>query len=152
MKSTHLAPCGTLTLIQPEEAHSFLSFSSCIELCLLGRPGGRRSQRLLHLSPLFVNYPPSLKTTQPLCSHRDFGPRFLIPLLAHYICISATLLCHVVSSIVPTASATIVTVHKGLLCQSRPRLALSLLTLHPRQKSFSLENTSGTSQGLNFED
>lgn len=45
-----LDPCVTFALAQLVEAHSFLSFSPCIELCLSGRPGGRRTQRSLHLS------------------------------------------------------------------------------------------------------
>lgn len=61
----------TFMLILPVEAHSFLSFSPCIELCLSGRPGGRRSQRLLHLSPLLVNPPkqPNLSVPTMTLAH-----------------------------------------------------------------------------------
>ena len=44
-----LAPSVTFTPAHLVEAHSYLSFSLCIELCLSGQPGGRRTQRLLHL-------------------------------------------------------------------------------------------------------
>lgn len=131
---TPVAPCVTITQIRPVEAHSFLSFSPCVELCLSGQPGGRRAQRLLHLSLLLVNKPP--QNNKPLCAHHDFGPVFLVPLLARYFCIFATLLCCVFPSIVPTASATNVTVHKLLLYQRRPTFALPLLSLRPLQKSF----------------
>lgn len=69
-----LAPCVTFALAQLVEAHSFLSFSPCIELCLSGRPGGRRTQRLLHLS-----LRPKTKKKN-LCAHYDLGPCFLNPL------------------------------------------------------------------------
>lgn len=66
-----LAPCVTFALAHLVEAHSFLSFSPRIELCLSGRPGGRRTQRLLHLSPL---------SNKKNCVHYDLGPCFLNPL------------------------------------------------------------------------
>lgn len=68
-----LDPCVTFALAQLVEAHSFLSFSPCIELCLSGRPGGRRTQR-------FAAPVPSSKNKKPLCAHYDLGLCFLNPL------------------------------------------------------------------------
>lgn len=98
-----LAPCVNFTLAHLVEAHSFLSFSPCIELCLSGQPGGRRTQSLLHLSP-------PQKTYKPLCAHfYDLGPCFLNPpyVLANYttpLPILTPLLCRVFPTLVPTAS------------------------------------------------
>lgn len=85
-----MAPCVTVTQIHPVEAHSFLSFSPRIELCLSGQPGGRRSQRLLHLSPLLVNKPPQNNQTS-LC------PPWLRPNLpCPFTCPLHPHLCHLV--------------------------------------------------------
>lgn len=85
-----MAPCVTVTQIHPVEAHSFLSFSPCIELCLSGQPGGRRSQRLLHLFLLLVNKLPQNNQTSPCPPwlRPSFPCPFTCPLLPH--------LCHLV--------------------------------------------------------
>lgn len=129
-----MAPRVTVTQIHPVEAHSFLSFSPRIELCLSGQPGGRRSQRLLHLSPLLVSKPPQNNQTSlcPPWLQPDLPCPFTRPLHLH-LC-HLVMLCFFPPSIVPTASATNVTVHKLLLYQRRPRSALPLLSLHPLQK------------------
>lgn len=95
---TPLVLCVTVMQIPPVEAHSFLSFSPCIELCLSGQPRGRRSQRLLHLSPLLVNKPPQHKQTSlcPPWLWPNFPCSFTCPLdlhLCHLVMLRFSLLC-----------------------------------------------------------
>lgn len=76
LSTQRVAPFVTFTPVRLASAHSFLSFSPCIELCLSGRPGGRTTQRLLHLPPSSPIYNNQNETSRPLCAHSDSGPCF----------------------------------------------------------------------------
>lgn len=108
LSTQRVAPFVTFTPARLASAHSFLSFSPCIELCLSGRPGGRTTQRLLHLPPSSPIYNNQNETSRPLCAHSDSGPCFFSVSFTPHPCLLTPLVMSCFSSPppVPTASET----------------------------------------------